>query len=101
MTFDVGTLGPSACEINLSKILAELDNPKINNKVTKIFHALTRNLIDLQILKPTNPKLYLKLANMLYAEAIARFETLEPILPKLVYTHSLCCLKVIYGRNRI
>ena len=90
---DTGTLGSAPCQIALNELLIKLGNPHITHRITSRYHYLRIGLTKLEHIKPTG--FCITIMQMYYKKHLDIFKKHIETIPTEVYTHSLCCYKML------
>ena len=92
-----GTIGPAPCEKKLNKILAEHNDPKMINKVTKRYCAVKHNIKKLtQHVLNNDPTFFLVMLNILREHTLKHLDAKADRFPTEVYTHLRCCITGVF-----
>lgn len=95
----VGTIGPARCEICLSEILVEINDPKITRLIMHRHNDLRETLERLKPLAKTEGRwFFLRMAKLVWRAHKLEFETVKHRLPLNAYTFAMNCYTLIYRR---
>lgn len=92
MAVDVGTIGSLKCEVNLNKILMEINDKHITKFVVRNLVIFRLGLKQLAYIPDKSFRH--TISTKFHADAIAR--VLQKKLPPAVESHMCCCLMAYY-----
>ena len=100
---DVGTIGSLPCEVSMSIILRELNDPKMTRKITKLLLYVRKTLKELRSInhKPT----YLYLRTLCWDDTKKSVERITGVrvsgvpTTNAIASHAMCCIHAYFGRE--
>ncbi len=96
--FATTTLGSEPVLKSLGSILVELNDVKLQHRVTKHYHRSREELARLAPLKP-DKQFYRKMSRLLLAERIQLVREHYGLIPELVRTHLKCAIVGMFRKE--